>query len=262
MPNKRRTIEAVSRRLADLESLFLAAQVRERTAHPASTAPIGPPDPPSISPDQKPTISPDGNRTGGKPLDRVFRDESTEDDAPSPPGADHSLIDVNNETRGVEYYGGSSSVAILDRLYKRARRQSPNRARTSASNKPSVVNLLYNPEFHEPSPTAMQSSPDGRPHPTEPVSSRLIEGGFLNAFFDTLHYMHPVLDKNVFIERCDKGAAEARNDFAALYYACLALAAITSPEKDPKLTGFSPIQWANMYVDRAKKCTSLYCKVN
>jgi hypothetical protein len=256
------TIEAMSRRLADLESLFLASHVRERTSHPPSTAPIGPPNSISISPNQKPAISPYGNQIGVKPPNRVSGDESTEDDVPSPPGADHSLIDVNNETRGIEYYGGSSSVAILDRLYKRARRQATNRPRTSASDKPSVVNLLHNPEFQEPSPTPLNNSSVDLLHPTEPVSSRLIEGGLLNAFFDTLHYMHPVIDQNAFIERCDKGAVEAENDFAALYYACLALAAITSPEKDPKLTGFSPIQWANMYVNRAKKCTSLDRKAN
>ena len=262
IPNKRRTIEAISRRLADLESLLLAEQVRERTSHPALTAPVVPPNPSFTSPDQKPAVSTYGNHTGVKYPDRVSGDKSTEDDMPSPPGADHSLIDVNNETHGVEYYGGLSSVAILDRLYKRAHRQTSNRPRTSASNKPSVVNLLHNPEFHELSPTAMHNSPDGLLHPTEPVSSRLIEGGFLNAFFDTLHYIHPVIDKNVFIERCDKGAVEAENDFAALYYACLALAAITTPEKDPKVSRFSPIQWANMYVDRAKKCTSFDCKAN
>ena len=245
----------MSRRLADLESLILATQV-QRFSHPLPEAPIGPPNPPSISPDQKPSILPYANSNGQKPPGRISGDESAEDDAPSPPGADHSLIDVNNETHGVEYYGGSSSVAILDRLYKRARQQSTNRQRhTSTTSKPSVVNLLHNPEFHDLSPsTAHNSSPDGMIHSaTGPVSSRLIEGGLLNAFFDTLHYMHPVIDKCMFIERCNKGAAEMGTDFAALYYACLALAAITSPEKDPKLTGFSPIQWANMYVDRAKK---------
>jgi hypothetical protein len=247
----------LSRRLADLESLILATQVRERVSHPLPGTSIGPPNPPSISPDQRPPVLQYGNNIGTKPPERMSTDDSIEDDAPSPPGANHSLIDVNNETHGVEYYGGSSSVAILDRLYNRAQRQSTNRQPTSASYKPSVVNLLHNPEFHELSPAAVHHSPDGGSHLMEPVSSRLIEGGFLNAFFDTLHYMHPVIDKCSFIERCDKGAVETENDFAALYYACLALAAITSPEKDPKLTGFSPIQWANMYVDRAKKCIFL-----
>jgi hypothetical protein len=247
----------MSRRLADLEALLLTTQVRDRTNISTSSIPVPTSIlPGSISPEQKPLI-----HTNSIPprLDPLSLDrgptESTEDEAPTPPGADHSLIDVNQETHGVEYYGGSSSVAILDRLYKRARRQSShNQIRTSTSSKPSVVNLLHNPEFHELSPIAMHGSPDGLFHQGEPVSSRLIEGGFLNAFFDTLHYMHPVIDKASFLERCDKGAVDTENDFAALYNACLALAAITSPEKDPKLTGFSPMQWANMYVDRAKKC--------
>ena len=248
----------MSRRLADLEALLLTTQVRERASLSTPSAPL----PPSVhrgslSPEQKPQIHPSNLPPRLKPNTSPSRgptEDSTEDEAPTPPGVDHSLIDVNQETHGVEYYGGSSSVAILDRLYKRARRQSSHhQVRTSASGKPSVVNLLHNPEFHELSPTAMHGSPDGVFHQGEPVSSRLIEGGFLNAFFDTLHYMHPVIDKASFIERCDKGAVDTQNDFAALYNACLALAAITSPEKDPKLTGFSPMQWANMYVDRAKK---------
>jgi hypothetical protein len=247
----------MARRLADLESLILATHARERSSVLPVSGGSAPTNVPMTTSDQKTSssLSPFGGLPAQRTSnERVSNDDSTEDDAPSPPGADHILIDINNETHGVEYYGGSSSVAILDRLYKRARRQSSNRHQTSASHKPSVVNLLHNPEFHELSPTAVHNSPDGLPNPAEPISSRLIEGGFLTAFFDTLHFMHPVIDKNEFLEKCDKGAIDAENDFAALYYACLALAAITSPEKDPKLAGYPPIQWANLYVDRAKKC--------
>jgi hypothetical protein len=252
--NRGSTIEAMARRLADLESLILSTHMRERNAEPSSMAAPPPTFPRLPSPDRKPATFMTAPTT--KQITRS-RDESPDDDAASPPGAEHSLVEVNNETHGVEYYGGSGSLAILDRLYKRARRQSAaNRQRTStASTKPSVVNLLHNPDF-EYSPTAPHASPDGVVHTSEPISSRLIEGGFLNAFFDTLHYMHPVVDKNHFLEKCDKGALETENDFAALYYACLAVASITSPEKDPKLSGYSPIQWANMYVDRAKKSIS------
>src|ERR1700734_542745 len=136
----------MARRLADLESLILATQVRERPSHPPIPTKV---DTDSTSPETKPYIA-GTNAPRNLPSDRITGDDSTESEAPSPPGADHSLIDVNNETHGVEYYGGSSSVAILDRLYKRARRQSTNyQARSTASNKPSVVNLLHNPEFHE-----------------------------------------------------------------------------------------------------------------
>src|SRR5947207_2902858 len=78
------TIEALSRRLADLESLVLGAQARERTSYPPPAGPVGPPNPPSFSPDQKPTISPYGNHGGVKHLDRVSRDESTEEDMLTP----------------------------------------------------------------------------------------------------------------------------------------------------------------------------------
>jgi hypothetical protein len=234
---------------------MLSTQVQKGTSHSAFRSTVGPHNP-TLSPGQNVHISPYGRYLGREKLstEHVSDRDSGEDGTHSPSGSDNSLIDVNNETHGIEYYGGSSSVAILDRLYRQAKRQSTSRVHASASQKPSVVNLLHNPEFHELPLTAAHNSPDSLRRQREPISSQLIEGGFLNAFFDTLHYMHPVIDRDTFIERCENGALEKEKDFAALYYACLALAAITSPEKDPKLTGFSPIQWANMYVDRAKKC--------
>lgn len=164
-----------------------------------------------------------------------------------------SLIEVNKDTQGEEYYGGSSSISILQRLYARARRQSSSRGTEDLktipkSAQPSIVNLLHNPDFH-----ATSAAP-----PEEPVSNILIEAGFLNVFFETLHYMHPIIDKRTFLQRCGQ-FSDLRGPLAALYYACLALSAITTPENDAKLGGYTPIQWANLYVDSAKKGSALLC---
>jgi len=159
-----------------------------------------------------------------------------------------SLIEVNKDTQGEEYYGGSSSISILQRLYARARRQSGSKRtdgpQTHAPKpaQPSIVNLLHNPDFH-----AARATP-----PAEPVSYLLIEAGFLNVFFETLHYMHPVIDKQTFMQRCGQ-FTDVKGPLAALYYACIALSAITTPENDAKLGGYLPIQWANLYVDCATK---------
>lgn len=164
------------------------------------------------------------------------------------PGSDESesLIDVNKDTHGEEYYGGSSSVAILQRLYARARRQSSSNPRELQpqlpTTGPSIVNLLHNPDF--------QGTKTGPPD--QPVSYLLIEAAFLNVFFDTLHYMHPIIDKTTFLQRCAQ-PSELNGPLGAVYYACLALSAITTAENDAKLGAYSPIQWANLYVDSAKK---------
>src|SRR5579859_6709063 len=105
------------------------------------------------------------------------------------PGSEESdsLINVNKDTHGEEYYSGSSSVAILQRLYTRARRQSSSNPRETQpqlpSSGPSIVNLFHNPDFQ-----GTKSGP-----PDEPVSYLLIEAAFLDVFFDTLHYMHPII---------------------------------------------------------------------
>jgi hypothetical protein len=164
------------------------------------------------------------------------------------PGSEESesLIDVNKDTHGEEYYGGSSSVAILQRLYTRARRQSSSNPRETqpqlTTTGPSIVNLLHNPDFQ-----GTKSGP-----PDEPVSYLLIEAAFLNVFFDTLHYMHPIIDKTTFLQRCAQ-PSEISGPLGAVYYACLALSAITTAENDAKLGAYSPIQWANLYVDSAKR---------
>ena len=169
------------------------------------------------------------------------------------PGSDESesLIDVNKDTHGEEYYGGSSSVAILQRLYTRARRQSSSNIRerqpqvNTSSDTPSIVNLLHNPEFQGTRPT-----PNGPPD--EPISYLLIEAAFLNVFFETLHYMHPIIDKKTFLQRCGQ-SSEMTGPLGAVYYSCLALSAITTSENDAKLGTYTPIQWANLYVNCAKK---------
>jgi len=164
------------------------------------------------------------------------------------PGSEESesLIDVNKDTLGVEYYGGSSSVAILQRLYTRARRQSSSNPREIhpqlPTTGPSIVNLLHNPDFQ-----GIKNGP-----PNAPVSYLLIEAAFLNVFFDTLHYMHPIIDKTTFLQRCAQ-PSEIQGPLGAVYYACLALSAITTTENDAKLGEYSPIQWANLYVDSAKR---------
>jgi hypothetical protein len=162
-----------------------------------------------------------------------------------------SLIDVNKDTHGEKYYGGSSSVAILQRLYTRARRQSSSDARerqaqvNTTSETPSRVNLLHNPEFQGTNP-----GPNGPPD--EPVSYLLIEAAFLNVFFDTLHYMHPIIDKKTFLQRCAQ-PSEMTGPLRTVYFSCLALSAITTAENDAKLGNYSPIQWANLYVNCAKQ---------
>lgn len=73
-----------------------------------------------------------------------------------------SLIEVNKDTQGEEYYGGSSSISILQRLYAHARRQSSSKGtdgpQTHAPKpaRPSIVNLY--PVFEGGSSNAYGSS--------------------------------------------------------------------------------------------------------
>ena len=93
----------MSRRLADLEALILATHVRERAPQPDSASSAGYATSAPIAADQHFILSTFAHGSGRRntPPDRLSVDESTEDDVPSPLGAEHSLIDVNKETHGV-----------------------------------------------------------------------------------------------------------------------------------------------------------------
>jgi hypothetical protein len=236
-------IETIKRRLAELEGRTLQNQ------DSVLRSPV------SVTSNRPAYIAPPESLPGlhQSPSSALAMDIIAVRTEPIDPGSDESesLIDVNKDTHGEEYYGGSSSVAILQRLYARARRQSSSNIRereaqvNTTSDTPSIVNLLHNPEFQ-----GAKLTPNGPPD--EPVSYLLIEAAFLNVFFDTLHYMHPIIDKKTFLQRCAQ-SSEMTGALGAVYYSCLALSAITTAENDVKLGNYSPIQWANLYVNCAKK---------
>ena len=78
----------MSRRLADLEALLLTTQVRERPSLSAGPIPTMSGHPDAMSPEQKPLMSSKiaHARTKSASPERGPTEDSTEDDATTPPG--------------------------------------------------------------------------------------------------------------------------------------------------------------------------------
>lgn len=152
---------------------------------------------------------------------------------------------VNLHTKGVEFYGNMGILPFLARLRQRARLHS---RRQGEHQRGSIVSYLHNSDYPVP-----PSRPRSPPPPSDRSRRRSISAQevqepvsnptsmprdnaiiYIRVFFTTLHLMHPILNEDVFIERCkreiwDTDGAERRGtsrSFQAVYYVVLALGAI------------------------------------
>ncbi|OQU95646.1 Fungal specific transcription factor domain-containing protein [Cladophialophora immunda] len=261
------------------------------------------------------------------------------------------LDGTNTHTNGTEFYGGSSNLAFLAKLFSKARkratalsqREVPSGAATSLTpaeestsqlqhlnnNRSSLVDLMYSVDYHSPalhgpkppneghmgtpnapvaSPstrTANQTSPDDTanqltndsfapagPLARTPMTSSAaaasldtelgiieVEKIFIAAYFNNIHYIHPMLIEESFEQECQRqvwinqptaSRKDRRPQFMALYYAVVALGAINSgPDEATSLAkqyqdvAFchgrvrkpmrSALEWASHYFDLAKQ---------
>lgn len=77
---------------------------------------------------------------------------------------------------------------------------------------------------------------------------------FLDGYFQSLHYIHPFLDKAKFLSRCEhfwSGPSEQPRSFVALYYAIMSLAAITQESGENLADGETRIEWSRDMFQRA-----------
>lgn len=71
---------------------------------------------------------------------------------------------------------------------------------------------------------------------------------FIDAYFDNLHFIHPILDKDEFLTRCEYlwfGRPEGQTrSFVALYYSILSLGALIRGWDEKLLDGMDWFQWS------------------
>ncbi|PYH93807.1 hypothetical protein BO71DRAFT_326872 [Aspergillus ellipticus CBS 707.79] len=171
----------------------------------------------------------------------------------------------------------------------------------------SIVNLLYNPKYPSQSPPQIDGrvetdrqggaiDPAGsinyahnfadHRHEMSPLIDKLsdeaqleIEKMFISSYFSNKHYIHPMLCKNSFMQRCENeafvfsqppGFSRGRSKFSGLYFAVVALGAINAsphetalldhycnyipyPAKPGTRTRPSSLDFADYYFGKAKQ---------
>lgn len=190
-------------------------------------------------------------------------------------GAGQEVTAINRHTRNVEFYGSSSSVALLSHASRAVggdsqpaddNEEGGDEHSESDAAAAVLLSSLHNPDFspnqeHEASSSRTAISPQAtlekQLSAAEATHYRQCSV-FLHNFFSTIHYIHPILDKASFLERCeilwsgDEAAVRQHASFVPLYYAVLSLGALVG-YRDPELIGgISNQKWSRRFFYEAR----------
>lgn len=178
---------------------------------------------------------------------------------------------INKHTRNVEFYGSSSSLALLSQIHRRGDGQSPydNDAGSGDDHSESeaaaavLLSNLHNPSFSpgeiDTGPMAMAPQAGLEKHVSVVESTHFRQSSvFLHNFFSTIHYIHPILDKTSFLERSevlwsgDEAAIRQQATFVPLYYSVLSLGALVGYRDMEPVGGVSNQQWSRKFFNEAR----------
>lgn len=171
--------------------------------------------------------------------------------APVREAVEGEISEVNRHTQDVEFYGSSSSFALLSQIQCTGQRLRDDEDRAQ------LVSRLHNPAFRttpSASPRDASDTDVGRAHHYPQCRS------FVENFFSTIHYIHPILDKQAFMERCEvlwsripyELGNATTSSFVALYYSILSLGAIVGVRQEEPIDGLSNLQWSRKFFEIAR----------
>ena len=168
--------------------------------------------------------------------------------------ASKEVSGVNKHTRNVEFYGSSSSVALLSRIRKTGDVED---ALNDEGDEGDLVSSLHNPAF---SPGATDSSQIAHSNPDVIPGSIAYHQQcrpFLDSFFTTLHYLNPILDKTEFLTNCtllwNNHTTIMGQSFIALYYSVLSLGALVAIREDEAIDNIGNLRWSRIFFEEARR---------
>ena len=179
---------------------------------------------------------------------------SPEDEAHAREEARNEIAAINQHTQAIEFHGNSSSMAFLNQLHLLQRNHSRDRVvaelGTPRQASVSLVSTMHDPGF---SPTP-QSGNDSSNSSTHQLYFRQAYK-FIEAYFDSLHYIHPFMDKADFMTRAEDLWFGRRNhgaSFVALYFGVLSLGALIGEWDTRVLDGLNRFQWSRKLFHEAQ----------
>lgn len=160
---------------------------------------------------------------------------------------------VNHHTKNVEFYGSSSSMSLLSRVQEN---QNDTSQPQHSEGEASLVSQLHNPGFFSSRPE-VENRLEATASNTASYNHQC--RGFLDGFFGSIHYIHPIIDKASFLQRCERlwanDAVPPDQTFMALYYSLLSLGALVG-SRDEDNGSISNIEWSRKFFRKARTICS------
>lgn len=158
------------------------------------------------------------------------------------------VTEVNTHTLNNEFHGPTSSLAFLAAIQKQNKHQ-PHSARdyipVSEDSSSSLVSTFHNETF---SPTsATYTNSDWQLLSANTFYFRQSQQ-FLYGYFQNLHYIHPFVERENFLLKCEdiwfgRSSKQSRS-FIALYYAIMSLGALTREWDEDSLYAMNRFDWS------------------
>lgn len=161
------------------------------------------------------------------------------------------VTDTNPHTNSIEFYGGSSSIAFLRQVQIKC---DVGTKAIESGVRPSLVSMLYNTAFsplllEEPAPRKDTPIDEGRFYFR--VSTK-----FLDGYFENIHHIQPILEKDEFVTRCEDlwfGRSQKQtHSFHALYYSVMSLGALVRVWDKSTICGMDRFQWSRKLFAEAR----------
>jgi hypothetical protein len=179
-------------------------------------------------------------RNGSTPREIAKIPEGREESAES---ADDELNEFNHHTNGVEFHGSTSSAAILGHLKKTREPKGQEEPYPRAADY-SLISTLHNPSF-SPSCTAGPAQMLSIEQQNYYFDQAHI---FMNGYFENLHFIHPLIDKEDFLLRANdlwfNRSRAPEPSFVALYLSILSLGSLVRVWDEGTLAGLGRFEWS------------------
>jgi hypothetical protein len=176
------------------------------------------------------------------------------------------LMDINSVTLNFEFHGSTSVVALFNGLRKVREGSS-----SSPEHKPEPIQYAQQQrsvvgDFHNESFPGYYGNID---EPTDVLNEEnysLHALLFIDAYFKSLHFVHPVLEQGWFLERCNCLWAgriqKLRRSFMALYFSVLCLGACIRTWTEESINGMTRLDWVCLLFRKAERALGRSGSVN
>ncbi|GAT29754.1 C6 transcription factor [Aspergillus luchuensis] len=163
------------------------------------------------------------------------------------------ISELNHHTNGIEFHGSTSSTALLGHLQKAREPQRSLERRDARLEDPgySIVSTLHNSSF---SPSGTGSA--------QPLTLREQNyyfeqaHAFINGYFENIHFIHPLIDKEDFLLRAHSlwfnRGVQPEPSFVALYLSILSFGALVRVWDEDRLGGLTRFEWSRKLFGEAQ----------